>query len=271
MLRVLARHLHDELQILAHVGAQQVVQALDGVLRVERAEKLDEELGLDHLGAHHDALEVVDVGVVLERALHKPGLLAEHGDTRLVVVREHLVCHNSVSNLRRRDQVHLEQARLQRPFLLLVALERVEQKGGGLLQAVVLHEDVGDDAVVERHAVGLHQLLRKLERARRVDTHDVGEQEAPVGRVVHLLAVEHDLLELARLHEALDHLGRGGGAQVDGERQLLVDHLDQVAQLLGALELVLRGPLLQQLVLALLDDRLGELDRLPRVELALLE
>eukprot|EP00964_Phaeocystis_antarctica_P142133 scaffold107340_cov45-Phaeocystis_antarctica.AAC.1 len=44
----------------------------------------------------------------------------------------------------------------------------------------------------------------KLQRAARVDAHDFGEQEAPVGGVVDLLAVDHDLVELARLHEALD-------------------------------------------------------------------
>jgi len=44
-----------------------------------------------------------------------------------------------------------------------------------------------------------------------------------------------------------------------------------VAELLGALELVIADPLLQQLLLALLDDRLGQLQRLLRVELALLQ
>jgi hypothetical protein len=103
--------------------------------------------------------------------------------------------------------------------------------------------------------LGAGELLRELERTRRVDAHDVGEQEAPVGRVVDLLAVDHDLVELRRrqrgagsadgprawrggrrraagggrhlasLHEALDDLGRGLGAQVDRERELLVDHL----------------------------------------------
>ena len=53
------------------------------------------------------------------------------------------------------------------------------------------------------------ELLRELERAGRVHANDVAQEEAPVGRVAHLLAVHHDLVELPRLHEALDHLRRG--------------------------------------------------------------
>jgi hypothetical protein len=85
--------------------------------------------------------------------LHEARLLAEHADARLVVLREHVVGHDGVGHLRRSHQVHLEQPRLQRALLLLVALEHVEQEGRGLLQAVVLHEDVRDHVEVERHAL----------------------------------------------------------------------------------------------------------------------
>ena len=47
-----------------------------------------------------------------------------------------------------------EQPRLHRPLLFLVALQDVEQERRRLLQAVVLHEDVGDDAVVDGDALG---------------------------------------------------------------------------------------------------------------------
>jgi len=40
----------------------------------------------------------------------------------------------------------------------------------------------------------------------RVDTHDAPQQEHVVRRVLNLLGIEDDLLELASLSEALDHL-----------------------------------------------------------------
>ena len=51
----------------------------------------------------HGALDVVEVCVVLERALEQPGLLAQRGDVRAVVVGEHLVTHDSISNLKIRE------------------------------------------------------------------------------------------------------------------------------------------------------------------------
>mmetsp|Transcript_24111 Transcript_24111/g.48995 ORF Transcript_24111/g.48995 Transcript_24111/m.48995 type:complete len:275 (+) Transcript_24111:3326-4150(+) len=210
---------------------------------------------------------------MLHRTLHEARLLAKHADARLVVLREHVVGHDGVRHLRRSHQVHLEQTGLQRALLLLVALKHVEQERRGLLQAIVLHEDVRHDIEVERHALGRSELLRKLQRACRVDAHDIGEQETPIGGILDLLAIDHDLVKLARLHETLDDLGMRGGfrAQVDGECELLVHHLDVVAELLGALELVLPDPLLQELLLALLDNGLGQLQRLLRVEFTLLQ
>ena len=77
----------------------------------------------------------------------------EHA-VRLVVLRVHAVRHmNGIGQLRRDYQVHLEQAGLQWALLLRVALEDVELEGRGLLQGVVLHEDVGDYSRA-RHALG---------------------------------------------------------------------------------------------------------------------
>ena len=58
---VLARDRDARLQVMLHVGAQQVVQVLHGDLAALRAEELDEEIRLDELDAAHDALEVVEV------------------------------------------------------------------------------------------------------------------------------------------------------------------------------------------------------------------
>ncbi len=43
-----------------------------------------------------------------------------------------------------------------------------------------------------------------------VDAHDAAQQEDVVGGVGHLLRVQHDLLELARFGETLDHLKKEG-------------------------------------------------------------
>ena len=61
-------------------------------------------------------------------ALEKAGLLAQVRDARAVVMREHLVAKNSVRNLRRVQQVHLEQPRLQVTLLRLVLLQSVEEE-----------------------------------------------------------------------------------------------------------------------------------------------
>ena len=52
------------------------------------------------VGVDRGVLDVVEVGVVLERALQQPGLLAQGGDVRPVVVREHLVAHDGVGHLK---------------------------------------------------------------------------------------------------------------------------------------------------------------------------
>mmetsp|Transcript_19536 Transcript_19536/g.59107 ORF Transcript_19536/g.59107 Transcript_19536/m.59107 type:complete len:249 (-) Transcript_19536:1477-2223(-) len=210
LLRVLASHLHNGLQILTHVGTQQVIEALDGVFDREGSKKLDEELGWNELSAQHRPLHVVHILVVLQSTRGESSLLTKHGDPRAVVVVEHLVRHDGVRHLRRCHQIHLKQSCLQVGLLGLVALKRIQEERGSLLKAVVLHEDIGDDAIVESDAIGRSKLLGEVERTLGVDAHDVCEQQSPVSIVVHFLTVDHDLVELAGLDKALDNLGISG-------------------------------------------------------------
>mmetsp|Transcript_44228 Transcript_44228/g.109911 ORF Transcript_44228/g.109911 Transcript_44228/m.109911 type:complete len:449 (-) Transcript_44228:1468-2814(-) len=173
LLGVLTRDLHDHLQILAHVGAQQMVEHLDASLCGLQPEELDDEFRLDHLGARQDALQVINVLVMFERTLHETRFLAEHSDARLVVVSEHLICHDGIGNLRGGHQVHLEQTCLQSSFFRLVPLEHVEKERGALLQAIVLHEHVRDDSIVNMDALCRSELLGEFKSTRRVDPHDV--------------------------------------------------------------------------------------------------
>ena len=83
---VLGGHLDAHLQVLPDVRLQHRLQALHAVLPREGPEEVDEPVGVEEVGVDHGALDVVEVGVVLERALQQPGLLAQGGDVRPVVV-----------------------------------------------------------------------------------------------------------------------------------------------------------------------------------------
>mmetsp|Transcript_20370 Transcript_20370/g.72036 ORF Transcript_20370/g.72036 Transcript_20370/m.72036 type:complete len:1359 (-) Transcript_20370:1324-5400(-) len=273
VLRVLGGHLDDHLQVGADVHRQQLVQALQAVLRRHRAEESLEELRRDGVRVDDDALDVVDVGEQLERAVEQRRLLAQLRHVVAVEVVEHVARQDGVGHLRRAAlQVHLEQARLQRALLLAVARQHVEQEARRLLQAVELHEDL--DHLVhldQRTALVAVQLRRQLLRRLGVGVHEVLQHEGVVGHVAVLVGVRHDLVDLARRHVAVDHLlVRLAAAQVHLQRERGVVGRHQVAQHLAALHLVLAQPLLHQLRLALLQRRPRQLHALNLVQLALL-
>lgn len=150
-------------------------------------------------------------------ALEKAGLLAEVGDPRAVVVREHLVAEDRVRDLGRVDEVHLEQARLERALLGAVLLERVEQERGRLLDHVLRHEDVHDALNVDqRAALVVDELPGELGALVRVQAGDVLQERRVVGRVVDPLGVDDDLGELSRLGEAGAGWGEAGQVWVFG-------------------------------------------------------
>lgn len=62
-------HLHDELEVGAHVARQQVVEALERGLLVELAEEADEEVRVQRGRLAQHALDVGQGGVVLQGAL----------------------------------------------------------------------------------------------------------------------------------------------------------------------------------------------------------
>ncbi len=67
------------------------------------------------------ALDVLQVGVVLQRAHVEPGLLAELRDARAVVVREGVVGEDGVGDLGVGDEVDLQELGLEGGLLGLVA------------------------------------------------------------------------------------------------------------------------------------------------------
>jgi hypothetical protein len=185
---------------------------------------------------------------------------------------EHLVAKDGVGNLRRVHEVHLQQARLEVRLLRLVVLERIKKEGRRGLNHVLRHEDVHDSLNIdERTLFAVDELRRKLGALVRVRAHDVLQQADVVRGVANLLRVEYNLVRLAGLGEARNHLVRDVCAEVDTEREGHVVQAHNVTKLLATCQLVLLEPLLEELLAALLENRARKLKRLEVVELALLE
>jgi hypothetical protein len=70
---------------------------------------------IEKVGVDHCALNIIEVGVVLEGALEQARLLAERGNVRTVVVREHLVAHDGVSHLQNTAFPSDKKIRLETP------------------------------------------------------------------------------------------------------------------------------------------------------------
>mmetsp|Transcript_11422 Transcript_11422/g.47893 ORF Transcript_11422/g.47893 Transcript_11422/m.47893 type:complete len:289 (+) Transcript_11422:3092-3958(+) len=271
LLGVLLAHADHDLQILARVRDEQLLDALQRPLRAERAEPLDERLRVDAVRVHAAPLQIGNLRVVLQRAHVQASLLAELRDARAVVMRQLALAENRVGDVRERHQVDLQHLRLHASLLFVVLLEHVQQKTGGLADHVPLQEQVRHRVGVHRRRVLLANLNRNLHRALRV-AHKRGLQHVRVvGLVPGHLAVLAHLLELALLRERGHHLAVGLGLDVHAQRHVGVDALEQVAELLRALELVLRHPRVQQLLLVLRQHQLRQLHRLERVELAALQ
>lgn len=176
------------------------------------------------------ALSFGDDRTQTTHALKKTSLLAKVGDTRAIVVREHLVAEDGVGDLGGVDEVHLEEAGLEVSLLGTVLLESVEEERGGLLDHVLRHEDIdnlwnergqrgertGRDNRAPTHPLDVHQrstlvvdkLTGKLGSLIGVEASDVLEKRGVVGSVVDALGVDDNLGKLSSLGEA-GAVGRG--------------------------------------------------------------
>mmetsp|Transcript_25740 Transcript_25740/g.76640 ORF Transcript_25740/g.76640 Transcript_25740/m.76640 type:complete len:1065 (+) Transcript_25740:1273-4467(+) len=272
LLVVLDPHLDHHVEVLA-VVLQEVGHALERRLGRQLREVLGEELRRHGVRVEHDALEVRGLLVVLHGPLVQARLLAELADVLLVVVREEVHLQDGLRDLGRLLEVHGEQLGLELRLVGPVGLQRVQQDRCRLLEAALVHEGLHDLVDVDegRAVLALEEALREVGGALRVAGDHAGQQLRVVRLVARLLDVGHDLVDLARRHEALDHLGVRARAQVDGEGELGVHGADDVAELLGALQLVVLEPLLDELAALLLHHRPDELNGLLRVQLAVLE
>lgn len=78
---------------------------------------------------HHSPLDVIQVGVVLQRPLQEPGLLTQLGHVSPVIVGEHLVAQDGISNLQDKaeGQIHLHTT-LENSHLLMRLEEFLKEK-----------------------------------------------------------------------------------------------------------------------------------------------
>mmetsp|Transcript_30328 Transcript_30328/g.70761 ORF Transcript_30328/g.70761 Transcript_30328/m.70761 type:complete len:477 (+) Transcript_30328:3188-4618(+) len=268
---VLDCNLDNHLQVLP-VVAEHVVQELQSCLRRHSAHVLSQELGRHLVGVHHHSLQVSDVRIVLKSVLHKSRLLAETSDVCAVVVGEHVHLQDRLCNLWCLLQVHRQQLSLQLPLLWLVVLECIEQDGGGLLQAVALHEHLDDCIDVdERALLAGEQVLGKVCSSFWARCNHVSQQCGVVCLESNLLHIRDDLVVLAKLNKAVDGLLVRVCPEIDGQCKLHLHGEHNVTELLSALKLVLLEPLLHELSATLLHHRAHELHGLNCVQLAILE
>ena len=151
---------------------------------------------------------------------------------------EHLVAQNRIGDLRRMQQVHLEQPRLEMPLLRLILLKRIKQEARRRLNHILRHEDIDHPLDVDKgSALVVHELRGELGALVWVGAHDV-LQETDVVRVeADFVGVKEDLVGLAGLGEAGDDFVRDVGAEVDAQSEREVVQANDVAELLAACQL----------------------------------
>lgn len=106
--------------------------------------------------------------------LKQTSLLAQVRNARTIIMRKELVPKNSICNLRRMNQIHLQQSRLQMCLLRLVILERIQQKARRLLNHILTHEDIHHALDIDQWPVlVIGELGREFGALFGVDAHDV--------------------------------------------------------------------------------------------------
>mmetsp|Transcript_85602 Transcript_85602/g.178838 ORF Transcript_85602/g.178838 Transcript_85602/m.178838 type:complete len:323 (-) Transcript_85602:159-1127(-) len=230
---VLDRNLDDHLKVLA-VVPQEIREALQGRLRRHSGEVLDEEFGGHVVCLHQSTLDVGRVGVILHGVLDQSRLLAEATNVGAVVVRQHVHLEDGLGNLGRLLQVHRQQLRLELGLVGPVVLQSLQENRGGLLQPVLLHEDLHNLVKVdERHTTrALQQTLGEICGALGVRQEETLQQVRVVSLVANFLDVSDDLIDLTQFDEALNDLSVGVGADENREGESAIHRLDHISELL---------------------------------------
>jgi len=104
---VLGSDLNDHRKILADVSLEHGLETLDGIIDGKRSEIGNQPVRLEMSSVDHGSLDVVKISEMLESPLEKSSLLAELSDRCTVVMSEHLVRQNSISDLGSDHEIHL--------------------------------------------------------------------------------------------------------------------------------------------------------------------
>lgn len=99
------------------------MHALEGVLFVESAEELDDELLGDVVGVEEDTASISSVLVVLQGAAVESNLLTHASDLLSIEVSEEVELEDTFSYVRGAHQVDLEKLSLEVTFIGSVSLE----------------------------------------------------------------------------------------------------------------------------------------------------
>ena len=271
-LRVGLTDLDDDLDV-SEVAGDEDTEALHAVLGGHGAEVVDEPLGLEHLGVDDDSLDVVEVSVELESLLDEAGSLAELGDLGLIEVGHDVGGEDSLGDLGvALGEVDLEDTGLDVAVLRAVTslLEDLQEDAGGLLGVAHGEEGVGNALGVDELGVGVGEHLGEVLSALRIALDQAADEVVVVRGVVVGLGVLEDLLVETLADEGGNDLVVGLGLEVDGGGELVI-LVEDITESLGAGELVLLEPVLDEVLLALVEDGSAELDGLDLVKLAELE
>ena len=274
-LRVLGGNVHNRLQVLADVSLHHCIETVKRLLNGQLAEELGEPLGVEVGRAgdvNNDALDRFGVLVELKGLLGQTSLLAKVGNASLVEVGEHAVAQNSLGDLRGVHQVHLQETGLKAGVLGLVVLEGVEQESSSLLDHALRLEDVADTLKVnQRSLLAVGQSGSELSTLLGVGANDVLQQLDVIRLVAGLGSIRQDLVELTSLGETSNDLLGNIGLEVDRQGHVHIVRANHVTKLLGAVQLVLLEPLLQEVFSVLLQNWLCKFDRLVAVQSTLVE
>lgn len=122
-------------------------------------------------------------------------------------MRKHFITQNRIGDLRRIQQIHLQQSRLQPRMLWLVVFESVEQKASRLLNHVLRHENVYHSFEINKRArLVIDELSGEFRALVGVGSDNVLQDRRIVGAVADLFRVEQNLVKLTELGKARDGL-----------------------------------------------------------------
>lgn len=266
---VFSRNLDYKRQVDSDIGSEHRLYALKRILNGEVSKVRDEPVGLEKIGMDNSALDIVEVGVVLESSLKKSSLLTKLGNVWSIVVRENLVAKNSISDLlRATHQVHFEKLSLEMSFGWSIVLESIKQEGSALLDESELGENIDDLRNISQGLIIGDEGLGELGTLIWVHAHDMSEKENVVWGKSNFLGVLDDLIELTSFSEAADNFVGCVGSKVNRKTKSCVGWFDEVSELFRALKLVFLEPFLDELLSTLSKNRSTEFESFNFVQLS---